>query len=325
MFTFDRSSLDSTGAFLVGELERLDQTLHEPLVAVTWGRDIDLREDVTIGDDVSSFTNSTFAAPGGVIPNGKNWIGKDTTAIPGISVDIGKTAQALNLWGMELKYSLPELASAIQLGRPVDQQKFKGMRLKYQMDIDESVYVGDATLGYYGLCNTTAVTPYNVTADGTGATTQWANKTPTQILADVNALISTVWEASGWAVMPDRLLLPPSQYSYLVTQLISQAGSQSILKFILENNLAIQQGKRLQIYPVKWLIGLGVGGTPGVLGTVDRMVAYTKDAERVRYPLTGLQRTQLQFNSIYHVCTYFGKLGQMEFVYPETIGYADGI
>jgi hypothetical protein len=45
-FTYDRMTIDSTGAFLVGELERLDQKLHEPLVAVTWGRDIDLREDV---------------------------------------------------------------------------------------------------------------------------------------------------------------------------------------------------------------------------------------------------------------------------------------
>ena len=31
-------TVDSTGAFLVGELERLDQTLHMPLAAVTWAR-----------------------------------------------------------------------------------------------------------------------------------------------------------------------------------------------------------------------------------------------------------------------------------------------
>ena len=64
LLTFDSEfsyTRDSTGAFLIGELERLDQTLHDPLVAVTWGRDIDLREDVTIADEVSSFTNSTFA------------------------------------------------------------------------------------------------------------------------------------------------------------------------------------------------------------------------------------------------------------------------
>src|ERR1700744_4011403 len=58
--------IDSTGAFMVGELERLDQTLHMPLAAVSWGRDIDLREDVTIGDEVSSFTLTTFGSAGGL-------------------------------------------------------------------------------------------------------------------------------------------------------------------------------------------------------------------------------------------------------------------
>ena len=33
-------AVDSTGAFMVGELERLDLTLHEPLASVSWGRDI---------------------------------------------------------------------------------------------------------------------------------------------------------------------------------------------------------------------------------------------------------------------------------------------
>ena len=39
--TFDdrwATTIDSTGAFLIGELERLDQTLHDPLIAVTWAR-----------------------------------------------------------------------------------------------------------------------------------------------------------------------------------------------------------------------------------------------------------------------------------------------
>ena len=55
METYDKRTLDSTGAFYVGELERLDQTLHQPLVAVTWGRDIDLREDVSMADETSAF------------------------------------------------------------------------------------------------------------------------------------------------------------------------------------------------------------------------------------------------------------------------------
>ena len=96
--TFDNATIDSTGEFMIHELERLDQQLHEPLYAVTWGRDIDLREDVSIADELSSFTNSTFAAAGGINPNGKSWIGKDTNAISGMQLDIGKTAHSLYLW-----------------------------------------------------------------------------------------------------------------------------------------------------------------------------------------------------------------------------------
>ena len=71
LFTYDSGfTRDSTGSFLVGELERLDQTIHAPLVAYTYGRDIQMREDVTIADEVSSFTNSAFAAAGGIIPGG---------------------------------------------------------------------------------------------------------------------------------------------------------------------------------------------------------------------------------------------------------------
>ena len=51
-FTFDQMTVDSTGAFLVSELERMDQTMHEPLLITTWSRDMPLREDVSIGHHI---------------------------------------------------------------------------------------------------------------------------------------------------------------------------------------------------------------------------------------------------------------------------------
>lgn len=323
--TFDSRTVDSTGAFLVGELERLDPTLHEPLVSYTWSRDVDLREDVTIADEVASFTNSSFAAAGGVNPTGKAWIGKDTNAITGIALDIGRTAQPLFLWGMELSYTIPELESAQKLNRPIDVAKLNGIKLKHNMDTDEMVYVGDTSLSRAGLVNHPSVTNVAAVASGAGGTPQWNTKDPDEILADVNELLSSVWEASAWAVMPTELRLPPAQYSYLVSQKVSSAGNVSVLKFLQENNLAGANGQSLNIQPLKWLIGRGVGGTPGVLNTVDRMIAYTKDQDRIRYPMVPLQRTPLEWRSIYHITTYFGRLGVLEVVYPETIGYRDGI
>lgn len=316
--TFDSYTIDSTGAFLIGELERLDQNLHDPLVAVTWGRDIDLREDVTIADEQSSFTNSTFASPGGINPAGKAWISKDTNLITGVSLDIGKTVNPLYLWGVEIKYTVPELESATKIGRPIDVQKYDAMKLRYQMDLDEMVYIGDTTFNKPGLFNNTAVTATNVLSGGAGSPL-WANKSPDEILADVNTLLTNVWTASGFALMPRELRLPPVMFSYLVSQKVSSAGNISILEFLKNNSMSnAANGVPLNIQPVKWLTGLGAGGT-------NRMVAYTKDRDRVRFPLVPLQRTPLEYRSLYQITTYFGRIGVVEFVYSETVGYSDGI
>lgn len=325
LMTYDAATRDSLGAFLNGELERLDQTLHDPLVAVTWGRDIDLREDVTVADEASSYTNSTFANPGGLSSSGISWAGKNSNAVASIQLDIGKTASPLTLWAEELSWTLPELMSAMKLGRPVDQQKYDGLQLKHQMDVDQMVYVGDSALGLYGLVNSPAVTTGNV-VNGAQGTTPWNTKTPDEILADVNTLLNSTWAAAGYAVMPSRLLLPPSQFGYIVSQKVSLAGNMSILEFLRQNSLCnATNGRPLDIQPLKWLVGRGVGGTPGTLGTVDRMVAYTKDKNRVRYPMTLLERTPVENRGLYQITTYYGRLGVMEFVYPETLQYADGI
>lgn len=316
LLTFDAQTIDSAGAFLVGELERLDQRLHEPLAAVTWSRDITLREDVSIADEFSSFTNSSFAAAPGVAGSGKAWVGKDANAITGIALDIGKTTTPLPLWAMQLGWTIPELESAQKLGRPVDQQKFAGMQLKYQMDIDEQVYIGDTALGLTGLVNGT---PVSNVANAVTGNWQLPATTPDQILADVNELLNSVWAASAYAVCPDKLLLPPLEFSAIVSRKVSDAGNISVLEFLRQNSLSNAiNGRPLDIQPVKWLTGRGVSNT-------DRMVAYTNDPMRVRFPLVPLQRTPLEYRDLRQLTTYFGRLGAVEFVYPETIGYRDGI
>ncbi len=313
MITFDQATVDSSGAFLIGELERLDQTLNLPLVGYTWTRDIQLREDVSIADDISSWTNTSFGAAGtGANPNGKNWVGKDSTAIAGVNVDIGKDGNPLNLWGMELGWTVVELAAAQQVGRPIDTQKYDGMQLKWQMDNDEQVYIGDDALGLKGLANLVGVTLNN-------APKTWTNSTNDEILDSVNSILSNAWAASGYSVVPSDLRIPPEQYSLLASRKVSEAGNQSLLTYLAVNTIAFHQnGVPLEIKAVKWLKGRGVGGK-------DRMVAYTNDKKYVRYPLVPLQSVPVQYRGLYQIATYYGKLGAVEPVYKETLSYVDGI
>jgi hypothetical protein len=338
---YDGKYYDSTGAFLHGELIRLDPTMHLPLAAVTWGRDIDLRQDVTIADDGTSFTQLSYGMPSGMgtpsnIAGGKAWIGKDANQITGVSVDTGLLVKPLRAWAMELKYTIFELESSLRLGRPIDQQKYDGIKLKWQFDIDAQVYAGDADVGAKGLVNmplqASGVQGVGITTNlpnGAAGSSHWMGlnaKTAAEILADFNYALNQVWQQSAWAVVPSRILLPTQQYGFLATTLVSTAGTTSILRFIEENNLLARSGVgSLEILPCKWCNGAGAGGTLGQAGTVDRMVVYTKDVNYVRFPMTLLQRTPIQYDAIWQKTSYFAKLGEIEVPYGETIGYFDGL
>ncbi|MBX4774936.1 DUF2184 domain-containing protein, partial [Klebsiella oxytoca] len=294
--TFDQATVDSSGAFLIHELERLDQTLNLPLTSQTWSRDIQLREDVSIADEISSFTNTTFAAAGTPNANGKNWISPLATAIAGVNVDIEKKGFPLELWGMELGWTVIELNAAAQVGRPIDTQKYDGMQLKWNMDTDEQVYIGDAAKGAKGLLNLSQVTPTN-------ATKTWATSTADEIRASINQVLSNAWARSAYSKVPEDLLIPPEQYSFLASTIVSTAGNQSLLTYLETNTIAYHQnGKPLNIRPVKWMKGRGVGGT-------DRMVAYTNDKKFVRFPMVPLQSVPIQYRGLYQLVTYYGKLG----------------
>jgi hypothetical protein len=147
----------------------------------------------------------------------------------------------------------------------------------------------------------------------------WSGATPQQILDDVNELLNDVWKNSGYAICPDKLLLPPVQYGLLVSRIVSTAGNISILEFLKKNSLSNSiNGRELDIQPLKWLYQRGVDSK-------DRMVAYTNDSQRVRFPLVPLQRTPLEYRDLRQLTTYFGRLGAVEIVYGETLGYRDGI
>lgn len=309
--TYDQRTIDSTGAFFVGELERFDKTLHKPLVEFTWARDIDLRTDVSIADETTSFSRSAYAAAGSPSPSGKNFISGTATDIPGIDVDVNKLASPLYVWGMQLGFTIIELEAAQQIGRALDQQKLEGLQIKYNMDIDEMVYVGDKALGKTGLVNNDDIPVANVS----GA---WASGNPDVIREAVDDILNAAWKQSGYALCPTHLLLPPKQYQ-LLSQPITTAGSRSILDYISKDCIANgRNGKPLEINPLKWLENGGTGGK-------NRAVAYTKGERYVRFPLVPVTHTPVEYRGLHHITTYYAKLGVVEFVYPETVAYADGL
>ncbi|WP_455853129.1 DUF2184 domain-containing protein [Pantoea endophytica] len=311
MFTVDRATIDSTGAFLVGELERMDQTLNMPLTSVKWTRDMPLRSDISIADEVSSFTNTDFASVGGPNPNGKNWLGKKATAIPGIELDIQPTRNNLTPWAQEVGWTVLELASAQKIGRPIDTQKYEGMKLKFAMDTDEQVYIGDTELGVAGLLNLPSVLPIAAAGAWTATTD------PDVIVQDINLVLTAAWVDSGYAVCPAKIGLAPELFGLLASKKVSSAGNISVLEYVKINTIAFQEnGEPLEIVSMKWASKRGVAGA-------HRIVAYTQDEKYVRFPMVPLLNTPLEYRGMQQLTVYYGKLGQVETPYSNTIAYLD--
>jgi len=317
MYTFDKATVDSTGAFLIGELERLDPEIHLPLVDCQWSRDVDVRKDVTIGDEFTSFTLSKFANAGGSNSNGISWAGKNTTAESNIMVDIEKKSTPLGLWAAQISWSIVELEQSIRLNRPIDSDKLQGLNLKWNMDMDNLAYKGDASISSTGLHNNATVTVSNA-ANGASGSSTWASKTPAEILADINAALTAQWSSTGFALPANRILVSPAAFGKLL-QPVSNAGNTSILSYVLENNIAkANGGMNIEIYASKWLTGAGVGGK-------DRMVVYRKDYGVARLPYTDLAFLAPQPDGLYQKVSYYGKVGALEVVRPEAIAYVDGV
>lgn len=312
MITYDRQTIDNSGAFLIGQLERFDPVLNMPLLAYTWSRDVDLREDVSIADEMSSFSNSSFAAPSSVGTEGESWISNSTNVIAGVDLDIQKTTLPLTPWSRQLSWTVFELASALQMGRPIDSQKLEAMNQTYQLNVDRQVYVGSTILGVKGLFNQAGVKVIN-------AAKTWASSTAMEIAKSINDGLTTAWKQTGRAVVPDSLRLPPDQYALLSSIIVSDAGNRSLLDYLSENTIAYKQnGKPLDIQPVKWL-------EAGAMQNVNRMVFYTKDRKYVQFPLVPLQRTPMEYRDLRQLVTYYSKVGAVELRYSDTMLYVDGI
>lgn len=312
---------DSALAFYVNQLENLDRRLYEPLVAVSWGRDIKLRTGITMSNESTSFIRSAFAAPGTLQNTTGNmpWISAETNAIPGVSVNGEKIVHPLRLLAREVSYTSVELERSQLTGQPIDVQKMDALNILYQMNTDQMVYIGSSDVGATGLLNDAGVVVDTLPV-GVSGSSKWVNKTPDEILADVNAELQAAWLASAYAICPGKLLLPPFQFSLIASQKVSSAGNVSILEFLKLNSIALTiNGTPLDIQPVKWLSGAAANGTD------DRMVVYTNSEDRVRFPMVPVRRETAYYQGIRFTAPYLWAFGVVEIVYPECIRYADGL
>lgn len=318
MRTLDSAGITTGMAFLEGELEKRDPKIREPLTSVTWPRDI----VAETGGGWVDFTSTMTVDYGTSTPNQNALIGGATDVIGTVQANIDKDIYRVFPWALAMKIPFVDSQKYQTMGRSIDAILDRGIRLNYNKSIDNLVYTGFNGTGSYGIVNNPNIVA-SVAPNGADGSPLWTKKTVDEILWDVNKCLNESWAAAEFdeSAIPNHILMPPAKYSYLVSTRIGTSGDESILSYLLKNNLAKNQGRDLQIYPCRWCTGAGTGNT-------DRMVAYVNDKDKLYFdlpvPLTRVmtQAVALQFA---YVTIYVASMGEVKFMYFQTARYVDGI
>ena len=209
-----------------------------------------------------------------------------------------------------------------QVGRDPETFLNKGIRLHCDKLIDRNVYTGFTKVTSTGLCNNPNITRASAAPHTSGGTdTRWQDKTADEILNDINATISALWRNNDCSsdALPNHILIPVEQFGALVTRKVSDDSERSILTYVLENNLSVQQGGDLTISPCKWCKGAGSGSS-------DRMVVYANRVDRICFNLTQpLRRMEPEKADMKIKIPYIAQFSEVRFLYPSTVRYLDGI
>jgi len=312
------SMVNDAYAFLEKQLEKCDPKVLEPLTSTLWPRDMPVKTGGGFIENVS-IVDVQYASTG----NGENSLIFNTANdIPVMQADFGKTISRVFNWAQYLSLSYIEKQKFQNIALNMEETLNKGIHLEFDRFCDQNVYTGFTKVNSTGLLNNANVTRV-VAAPHTaqGEDTTWDDKDPDEILKDFNDALTAVWSANDMAedALPNQILIPVYQFGQLVTRKVGVTGDKSILTYIKENNIVAQQGKSLEIFPCKYCYHAGTGNT-------DRMVVYINDVNKIRYHQTApLRRLTTEIGNLAFKTPYVAQVSEVEFCYPTTVYYVDGI
>lgn len=315
-----RDAAVSSGlAFLTGELEKVDAKIRQPLSTLTYARDLPIKTGGGWVESLSAMGINYGIQGGGqkdsIIASGAN-------EIPVIQADMNKAVFKTHVFAAVMRIFWVDIQRSKITGRSLEQMATDGIRAAYDKHMEKNAYLGFKEYDTFGLFNQPTVKVQQV-ADGAKSKKTWRDKTPDEILRDVNEAIAECWKNAEYdrSAIPNSILIPYEQLIYISTTRLDDLGQETILSFLLKHNTAKANGVDLTIAATQYAKGAGVGAT-------DRMVCYVNDDRFIAMEeLVSLNRslTQNKTDTLSYDSVYTANISEVEVFYDQPICYYDGI
>ena len=249
-----------------------------------------------------------------------DWMNGDASDMPFAELSRTKYETTVESAKIGYRYSLEEVNQAMMIpGMNLNADKAAAAKRAADELVERVVISGDSRKGFLGLVNQTVV-PQLAVPNGTSGSPLWAQKTPAEILADVNNALVGAWSASNQVELHDTVLLPVAQFGTVASTPRSATSDTTIITYLQQNNVYTSTtGQPLTIRTVRQLAGAGAGGT-------NRMITYRRDPQVLKFHMPmphqffPPQERMLEF-----IIPGMMRLGGLDVRLPRGMSYNDGI
>ena len=224
-----------------------------------------------------------------------------------------KTVGVIHGFGAAITYSVQDVRAATLAGIPLNDTQFRTARDLWERRLDGIAANGLAEGNLNGVMSHPNI-PIGAVPNGGGGSPLWINKTPDEILEDMQACVTETIDATNGIEMPDRLVMPFSQYELISNTARSSTSDTTILQFFLRNNAHIRE-----VIPWYKLKGAGTAGK-------DVMFSYRRDPAAVELVIPQEFETfSPQEKNLAYTIPAHARTGGLKIRYPLSFRIKEGL
>lgn len=304
--------LDADGAvFFQRQLEHIKAKSYDVRYA-----DLKARELFPVsnegGKGVTSITYRTYDQAGAA-----KIINAYADDLPRADVAGKETTIPVRSVGISYGYNLDEIQASQLTGAALDQRRATASRRSVEQVTNNVAFYGDTESGLPGLFSNPNIPTGAVVDPGGG--TEFVNKTPDQILFDINDLFADIFETTLMVESGNTLLLPPGQWSYIMATPRASNSDTTIAQFIAQNSPFLNS--------ISDIIALNeCDSTINPLLGTDAMVAYDRNPDKLQLEIpVELEYLPVQQKNLEFVVPGRSRLAGLNIYYPLSLAIATGI
>ena len=230
-----------------------------------------------------------------------------------------ETTHPVEPYGLSYGYSLQEIQQSQLTGIPLDQRRANAARRAAEERVNDIGFFGDDRVNLPGFFNNPNIPKSAALNSGTGGAREWSRKNPDQIIFDINDIFADIFETSKMKESGNTLLLPPKQWSYIVSTPRASNSDTTIANFIAASSPYLNSPA--DIIPVN---ECAAENNPGE--SSDIMIAYTRSPEKLEYEIPQeLEWLPVQLENFKYKIPGWVQIGGVHLRYPLSAAIATGI